>query len=185
MRLGSILAFTLAGAMLYAPALAAQPQEIPGQADGPLTDNPHYNNNAKAPQTPANRAPPRSDEESSSNQTRVDLSPPTGDALAHPDGGHVADDVTHEWNPLRAMKDVEVGNYYFNLGNYKAALSRYREALEFKPHDAVATFKLAQTLEKSKEFEEARLRYQEYLAILKDGPSAGEAKKALERLKKQ
>ncbi len=74
---------------------------------------------------------------------------------------------------MRAMKDVEVGNYYFNIGNYKAALSRYREALQYKPRDAVATFKLAQTLEKSKEFEEARIRYQEYLAILKDGPKCG------------
>lgn len=179
------MAFALAGAMLHAPVLAAQEQEIPGQADGPLTENPQYNKNAKAQEAPANSAPPRSDAESSSDQTRVDLSPPTGDAQGHPNGGHVAEDVTHEWNPLRAMKCVEVGDYYFRAGNYKAALSRYREALLFKPHDAVATFKLAQALEKSREFEEARTRYQEYLAILKDGPSAGEAKKALERLKKQ
>jgi Flp pilus assembly protein TadD len=82
------------------------------------------------------------------------------------------------------MKDVEVGDYYFRLGNYKAAVSRYREALQFKPHDAAATFKLAQTLEKTKEFEEARARYQEYLAILKDGPNASAAKKALERMQK-
>ena len=110
-----------------------------------------------------------------------------GDALAHPDGGHVADDVMelHEWNPLRAMKDVEVGDYYYSRGGYKAALSRYREALQYKPRDAVATFKLAQTLEKTKAFEEAKQRYEEYLAILKDGPSAGEARKALERLNKQ
>ena len=54
---------------------------------------------------------------------------------------------------MRAMKDVEVGDYYYRRENYKAALSRYREALEFKPRDAVATFKLAQTLEKTKEFE--------------------------------
>jgi hypothetical protein len=40
-------------------------------------------------------------------------------------------------------------------------------------------------LEKSKELEEARAEYEEYLAILKDGPSAGEARKALERLKKR
>jgi Flp pilus assembly protein TadD len=107
--------------------------------------------------------------------------------LAHPDGGHVANDVMelHEWNPLRAMKDVEVGDYYYRAGNYKAALSRYREALEFKPRDAVATFKLAQTLEKTKETDEARARYEEYLAILKDGPNASDAKKALQRLKKQ
>ena len=171
--------------MPCAPVLAAQQQETPGQTDGPLTENPRYSKSTKAPQTPANRTPPRSDDESSSNQTRIDLSPPAGDALAHPDGGHVAGMDVHEWNPLRAMKDVEVGDYYLRLGNYKAALSRYREALQFKPRDAVATFRLAQTLEKMKEFEEARARYQEYLAILTNGPSAGEAKRALERLQKQ
>jgi tetratricopeptide (TPR) repeat protein len=186
MKLETTLALTLAGAMMCAPMLAAQQQGTPGQVDGPLTENPQYNKKAKAQQTPANSAPPRSDDESSSNQTRIDLRPPQGDMLAHPDGGHVADDVMelHEWNPMRALKDVEVGDYYFGRENYKAAISRYREALQFKPRDAVATFKLAQTLEKSKKFDEARVRYEEYLAILKDGPSAVEAKKALERLKK-
>jgi tetratricopeptide (TPR) repeat protein len=81
------------------------------------------------------------------------------------------------------MKDVEVGNYYYDRGNYKAALLRYRDALEFKPRDAVATFRLAMVLEKLKEYPEAMARYQEYLSILKDGPSAGDARKALERLK--
>jgi tetratricopeptide (TPR) repeat protein len=186
MKHGTTLALSLAGAMLCALALAAQEHGTPGQTDGPLTENPQYNKKPKEQKTPANSAPPRSDDESSSNQTRIDLSPPMGDMLAHPDGGHVADDVMelHEWNPLRAMKDVEVGDYYYKRENYKAALSRYREALLFKPHDAAATFKLAQTLEKAREFEEARAHYEEYLAILKDGPSAGEAKKALERLKK-
>jgi tetratricopeptide (TPR) repeat protein len=188
MKLGSQLVLILAGSiMMCASALGAQQQGTPGQVDGPLTENPQYNKKAKAQGAPANSAPPRSDDESSSEQTRVDLSPPKGDALAHPDGGHVADDVMgrHEWNPMRAMKDVEVGDYYYKRENYKAALSRYREALEFKPRDAAATFKLAQTLEKTKEFAEAQSQYEEYLAILKDGPSAAEAKKALERLKKQ
>jgi tetratricopeptide (TPR) repeat protein len=187
MKLGNTLALMLAGAMMCSLALAGQQQGTPGQVDGPLTENSQYNKQPKEQNSPANSAPPRSDDVSSSNQTRIDLSPPTGDSLAHPSGGHVADDVMemHEWNPLRAMKDVEVGDFYFRAGNYKAALSRYREALEFKPRDAVATFKLAQALEKTKEFEESRARYEEYLAILKDGPSAGEAKKALERLKKQ
>ena len=186
MKHGTQLVLILAGSMMCAP-VGAQQQGTPGQVDGPLTENPQYNKKANAQSTPANSAPPRSDDESSSEQTRVDLSPPKGDALAHPDGTRVADDVMgkHEWNPMRAMKDVEVGDYYYRRENYKAALSRYREALEFKPRDAVATFKLAQTLEKTKEFEEARSQYEEYLAILKDGPSAAEAKKALERLKKQ
>jgi tetratricopeptide (TPR) repeat protein len=187
MKVGSTLAWVLAGALLSASVLAAQQQGTPGQVDGPLTENPRYNKNQSTPKIPANTAPPRSDDESSSNQTRIDTSPPQSDLLAHPNGGHVADDAmgVHEWNPLRAVKDVEIGDYYYKAGNYKGALSRYREALQFKPRDAVATFKLAQTLEKTKEFEKARARYEEYLAILKDGPHAGEARRALERLKKQ
>jgi tetratricopeptide (TPR) repeat protein len=186
MKDASRLAFALAAAMLCSPALMAQPQQPPGQSDGPLTENPQYNKKAKAAPSPANNAPPRSDDESSSIQTRIDLSPPKGDLLAHPNGGHVAEDAlgVHEWNPMRAIKDVEVGDFYYKAENYRAALSRYREALLYKPRDAVATFKLAQTLERTKDFDEARSRYEEYLAILKDGPSAGEAKKAIERLKK-
>ncbi len=175
---------SLALASICVPALAAQQQPTAGQ-DGPMPQTIQANKKPKD-QKSANQSPPRSDDESSSNQTRIDLSPPMGDAMAHPDGGHAANDVMefHEWNPLRAMKDVEVGDYYFKAKNFKAALSRYREALLYKPRDAVATFKLAQTLEQVKELEEARARYEEYLAILKDGPSAGEARKALERLKK-
>lgn len=192
MKAGSAWALGLAVALaLVCPVAALQetrPQDTAGQADGPMTENPRYNQ-----KPPAGSAPPRSDapplsaNESSSEQTRIDLSAPKADELAHPDGGHAADDATgvHEWNPMRAMKDVEVGDYYYKLGNYKAALSRFREALQYKPRDAVATFKLAQTLEKTKQLAEARAQYEAYLEILKDGPSAGEARKALERLKKQ
>ncbi len=190
MKAASAWALGLAVA-LGCPAAAQQaprPQDTAGQADGPMTENPRYNQ-----QPPAGSAPPRSDapplgaNESSSNQTRIDLSPPKADELAHPESGRAADDATgvHEWNPLRAMKDVEVGDFYYKKGNYAAALARFREALLYKPRDAVATFKLAQTLEKSKQFEQARAQYEAYLEILKDGPSAGEAKKALERLPKQ
>ncbi len=187
MKFGSRLARLLAAATLCAGALAAQQQQLPGQADGPLTENPQYKKKAQAEQAPANSAPPRSDNESSSRQTQLDLSPPKGDLFAHPNGGHVADEAlgAHQWNPMRAIKDVEVGDYYYNAGNYKAALSRYREALQYKPRDAVATFKLAQTLEKTREYSEARARYEEYLTILKDGPKAAEAKKALERIGNQ
>ena len=78
---------------------------------------------------------------------------------------------------------MEVGDYYMKRKNYRAAESRYREALEYKPNDAIATFRLAVVLEKTGELEEARQSYQEYLKILPQGPFAAEAKKALERLK--
>ena len=130
-------------------------------------------------------APPRSDAEpeSSSKSTKIDLSPPKGDASAHPNSG-VADEVMemHPYNPMKAMKDIEVGDYHFRRKNYPAAISRYREALDFKPHDAVATFALAQALEKSGDADGSRVYYEDYLKTLPNGPQAGECKKALERL---
>jgi tetratricopeptide (TPR) repeat protein len=184
MKVAMRLALALAGVVLCVPALRAQQQQLPGQADGPMTENPRYNKATHTESAPANSGPPRSDNQSSSSDMRIDLSPPQGDQVAHPNGGRVADEAlgTRKWDPMRALKDVEVGDYYYNARNYKAALSRYQEALEYKPRDADATFKLAQTLEKTKDYEKARVRYEEYLAILSNGPKAGEAKKALERL---
>ena len=177
-----MLAAVAACLLLMAPRLVAQST---GELDGPMTEDPRYNR-PKQPQKPlTNTPPPRGTEESSSQQTKIDLSPPLEDATAGGNKGRASDDVgeMHPYNPLRSMKDVEVGNYYYDRGNYKAALLRYRDALEFKPRDAVATFRLAMVLEKLKEYPEAMARYQEYLSILKDGPSSGDARKALERLR--
>jgi tetratricopeptide (TPR) repeat protein len=139
-----------------------------------------------------NPAPPRSEpiqdpNESSSRDTLIDLRDP--DAMP-PDvnqGEEPESDVQemHPWDPHRAEKCVEVGDYYMRRKNYRAAESRYREALEYKPNDATATFRLAVLLEKIGEAEEARQRYQEYLKILPDGPKAGDARKALQRLKEK
>ena len=35
----------------------------------------------------------------------------------------------HPYDPHRASKDIEVGDFYFKKKNYGAALERYREAL--------------------------------------------------------
>jgi tetratricopeptide (TPR) repeat protein len=135
--------------------------------------------------------------ESSSRDTRIDLSAPKDDAKSHPDSaeavseaeGDDSSDSTssdvrefHPWNPHKAAKDVEVGDFYFKRKNYRAALSRYREALLYKNNDAIAQFRLAQCLEKMDQPEEARVHYQEYLKILPHGPYAEDAQKALEKL---
>lgn len=84
---------------------------------------------------------------------------------------------------MKAMKDIEVGDYYYKRDNYRAAISRYREALEYKPHDAEATFKLAEALNKSGDATDAGENYRAYLKILPSGPYAKKAKEALSRLK--
>jgi len=151
-----------------------------------------------------NLAPPRSDRvdaasldasgESSSKDTQIDLSPPQGDDKAHPHSADALMDAEtesgnggisefHPWDPHKAAKDIEVGDYYFKRKNYIGAESRYREALLYKNNDAEATFKLAVCLEKMARPDEARAEYENYLKILPYGPQTPEAKKALERLK--
>jgi tetratricopeptide (TPR) repeat protein len=148
-----------------------------------------------------NLAPPRSDGvdvhsmpidpgESSSKADPVDLSPPADDAKTHPkssdilmdEGSGSAEEVL-PWDPHKAAKDVEVGDYYFKRKNYRAAEDRYREALRYKDNDAIATYRLAVCLEKMDRPDEAREEYESYLNILPNGPEALEAKRAIERLK--
>lgn len=135
------------------------------------------------PKTPPGE-PPRSDVESSSNDTKIDTSPPASDAKDHPNSDVGDIDEFHPWNPHKAQKDIEVGDYYYKRENYNAAASRYQEALIYKPKDADATFKLAQALEKLKKYDDARDNYTAYLKILPSGKMADEARKALERMPK-
>jgi tetratricopeptide (TPR) repeat protein len=132
--------------------------------------------------------------ESSSKNSQIDLSPPAGDDKAHPQSAEAVMDAEvssgsgdvsefHPWNPHKAAKDIEVGDFYFRRKNYHAAEDRYREALLYKPNDAMATFRLASSLEKLDRPEEALEAYESYLEILPHGPRAGEAQKAIERLK--
>lgn len=95
------------------------------------------------------------------------------------------DSVTelHTWDPHRAIKDIEVGDFYRKRDNLAAALSRYCEALIYKPNDAVATFRVAEALNKSGDLVGARSYYQEYLKILPKGPAAAECKKALDHIR--
>jgi tetratricopeptide (TPR) repeat protein len=102
----------------------------------------------------------------------------------HPNSG-VADDVLemHPYDPHKAEKNIEVGDYYYKLKNFRAAESRYQEALEYKPNDAEATYKLGVAQETQGKMEEALDAYQSYLKILPDGPHAEESKAAIERIK--
>jgi tetratricopeptide (TPR) repeat protein len=151
----------------------------------------------------ANEAPPRTPDdsqskdreaeagESSSRDTRGDISPPKNDIKDHPNSGiddsNPEDDTgevgeLHPWNPYRALKDDEVGDFYFKRKSYKAALARYQDALIYKDKDAIANFRMAECYEKLNQPDQAIPQYQEYLKILPEGPLSKDAKKALDRL---
>jgi tetratricopeptide (TPR) repeat protein len=139
----------------------------------------------------------REAEESSSRETRIDISPPKDDAKNHPASKAAIADLDvpdnpdhsgiqefHPWNPMKALKDVEVGDYYFKRKNYKAALDRYKEALYYKDNDAIASFRLAVCQEKLGQKVEAKKYYEQYLKILPEGPFAKDAQASLDRLAK-
>lgn len=136
-------------------------------------------------------------QESSSRDTRVDISPPKDDAKNHPNSSSAVADLEptpepstsgvqefHPWNPMKAIKDIEVGDFYFRRKNYKAALDRYKEALYYKDNDAVATYRLALCQEKLGDKTEARKYFEHYLKILPEGPFAKDAHAALDKLDK-
>jgi tetratricopeptide (TPR) repeat protein len=156
--------------------------------DSPPVEQVPVDKSAPAPKDNA-KNPPRSDkvspDESSSKQTEIDVASPANDEKAHPEAGLGAGDADEftPYNPMKAMKDVEVGDFYFKKENYGAAISRYREALEYKPHDAEATFKLAEALAKTDDTAGAKENYEAYLKILPNGPHANKAREALNKLK--
>ena len=134
---------------------------------------------------------------SSSRDTRIDTSPPKDDAKSHPSSKAAVADLEgadnrdtsgiqefHPWNPMKAQKDIQVGDFYFKRKNYKGALERYKEALYYKDGDAVASFRVAECQEKLGDKAEAKKYFEQYLKILPEGPFAKESRASLERLAK-
>ena len=190
-----------------APSSPGQPIPVPAQPTSPAQPIPAQQgsstpDSASQPRNP-NLEAPRSDSvnadalpsgESSSKDTAIDLSPPANDVKAHPESSDILKDAVsapshgdvsefHPWNPHKAAKDVEVGDFYFKRKNYRAAEDRYREALFYKDNDAIATFRLAVCLEKMDQPDEALKEFESYLKILPHGPQAQDARKAIDRLK--
>jgi len=192
-----LLGLALSG---WAQSSSAPAQSTPAKAQAPDSSQ---TATKPTPRTP-DLSPPRSDRinigaldnepgESSSKDTQIDLSAPENDARAHPQSSDAVTDAEvgasgmnvgefHPWDPHKAAKDVEVGDFYFKRKNYAAAESRYREALLYKDNDAIATLHLAVCLEKMERADEAQKAYEAYLKILPNGPEAERARKALQRL---
>ncbi|MGC1373874.1 MAG: tetratricopeptide repeat protein [Candidatus Sulfotelmatobacter sp.] len=178
------------------------------QENSPPANSPDQTGKSASQPVVPNLPPPRSDAvqaqdlgpavgESSSKDAPVDLSAPKDDEKKHPQssaavanaedeslsGGGVTE--LHTWDPHKAAKDIEVGDFYYKRKNYRAAEARYRDALLYKDDDAMATIRLASCLEKLGIFDDARAEYQSYLRILPHGPEARKAEKAIARLDAQ
>ena len=83
---------------------------------------------------------------------------------------------------LDAAHNVEVGDFYFEQKNYKAASFRYQDAAEEKPRDIAVQVRLGRVFEKLNDSTRAIEHYQEAEKLGGPEPWPGEARAALARL---
>jgi TolA-binding protein len=80
---------------------------------------------------------------------------------------------------------MEAGELYFKGKNYKGSELRFRDALDYKPDQPDATFRLAETLDRLGKNDETQTTYQAYLRIQPNGTYGEKARIALQRLGKK
>ena len=78
-----------------------------------------------------------------------------------------------------AASDIDVGKYYLQIKNWKAAQSRFESAMVLDPQNPEVYWGLAETERHMGKFAEARAHYLQLLDYDPDGPRAKEARKAL------
>jgi tetratricopeptide (TPR) repeat protein len=89
------------------------------------------------------------------------------------------------WDPLRAEKDLEVGQYYMRKGDVDAAIDRFQDATTAKPGYAIPFRFLGEAQEKKGLKKQAIKSYQRYLDLFPHAEDGDKIKKKLERLYKE
>lgn len=107
----------------------------------------------------------------------------SGESRTGASSSKVVTEPAATYDPILAAQSVDVGDYYFSQKNYRAALSRYQEALESKPDDAAIYLRLGRAFDKLGEATCAFENYDASLAADPGDPSADEARKSVERLR--
>lgn len=117
-------------------------------------------------------------------QKRTPPKPPPGGKEEVPPEEDKSISVTeYSFNPLQAQKDLTVGNYYFKQHKYRAAETRFREALKWNDGLGEAWLRLAEVEEKLKDPQAAKEAYNKYLEAAPDAKNAGDIRKKVEKLK--
>jgi tetratricopeptide (TPR) repeat protein len=88
----------------------------------------------------------------------------------------------YDFNPLKASKSVDAGDFYFKKRNFSAAKGRYKDATLFDPGSATAFEKLGEVSEKLRDFATARDSYAKYLELAPTAKDAEAVKKRMDKL---
>lgn len=89
------------------------------------------------------------------------------------------------WDPLRAEKDIEVGQHYMHVGDYDAAIDRFQDAIDAKPGYAIPFRYLGEAQEKKGLKKRAIKSYRRYLDLYPHAEDSAKIKKKIDKLYKE
>jgi tetratricopeptide (TPR) repeat protein len=117
--------------------------------------------------------------------------PADSPAPKKPDKKHKSDSATENapdqpaWDPLRAEKDIEVGQYYMRRGDVDAAIDRFQDATTAKPGYAVPFRYLGEAQEKKGLKKQAIASYSRYLDLYPHAEDGDKIRKKIDKLRKE
>lgn len=89
------------------------------------------------------------------------------------------------WDPLRAEKDLEVGQYYMRKGDIDAAIDRFQDATTAKPGYAIPFRYLGEAQEKKGLKKQAIKSYSRYLDLYPHAEDGDKIRKKIDKLRSE
>jgi tetratricopeptide (TPR) repeat protein len=89
------------------------------------------------------------------------------------------------WDPLRAEKDIEVGQYYMRKGDVDAAIDRFQDATTAKPGYAIPFRYLGEAQEKKGLKKQAIKSYSRYLELYPHAEDGDKVRKKIDKLRSE
>jgi tetratricopeptide (TPR) repeat protein len=159
MRFRIAIPILAAGFLIIAPS-AARAQDPPQESSSKPADQP-----SPAPEKPAGQ--------------------PGKNAKKNKDTATNSTPDQPAWDPLRAEKDLEVGQYYMRKGDVDAAIDRFEDATLAKPGYAIPFRFLGEAQAKKGLKKQAIKSYQRYLDLYPHAEDRGKIQKRIDRLRKE
>jgi tetratricopeptide (TPR) repeat protein len=89
------------------------------------------------------------------------------------------------WDPLRAEKDLEVGQYYMRKGDVDAAIDRFQDATTAKPGYAIPFRYLGDAQERKGLKKQAIASYSRYLELYPHAQDGDKIRKKIDKLRSE
>jgi tetratricopeptide (TPR) repeat protein len=85
----------------------------------------------------------------------------------------------YEFNPLQAVKEIKIGNYYMKKGSFRAASGRFLEASLWDPTNPDAVYRLGEAKEKMGDRKAMAAAWNKFLELAPEDKRAPALRKKL------